>query len=146
MTVALPDLAATAVLGAAIAGRLAPGDAVLLKGDLGSGKTTLARAILAALGVTENVPSPTFTLVQAYETPRLMVSHYDLYRLKRDSELEELGLEDALDQGAALIEWPERAESRLPPGALIAQLDADQERRAVLEGPPRWKVLEQAYV
>src|SRR5579863_8278308 len=135
MTVALPDLAATASLGAAIAGRLAPGDAVLLKGDLGSGKTTLARAILAALGVTENVPSPTFTLVQAYETPRLMVSHYDLYRLKRDSELEELGLEDALDQGAALIEWPERAEGRLPAGALIALLDADQERRAVLEGP-----------
>jgi tRNA threonylcarbamoyladenosine biosynthesis protein TsaE len=146
MTVALPDLAATASLGAAIAGRLAPGDAVLLKGDLGSGKTTLARAILAALGVRENVPSPTFTLVQAYETPRLMVSHYDLYRLKRDSELEELGLEDALEQGAALIEWPERAESRLPPDALIARLDADQERRAVLEGPPRWKTLEQAYV
>lgn len=146
MTVALPDLAATESLGAAIAGRLAPGDAVLLKGDLGSGKTTLARAILAALGVTENVPSPTFTLVQAYETPRLLVSHYDLYRLKRDSELEELGLEDALDQGAALIEWPERAESRLPPDALIARLDADRERRAVLEGPPRWKTLEQAYV
>ena len=146
MTVALPDLAATASLGAAIAGRLAPGDAVLLKGDLGSGKTTLARAILAALGVRENVPSPTFTLVQAYETPRLMVSHYDLYRLKRDSELEELGLEDALEQGAALIEWPERAESRLPADALIARLDADQERRAVLEGPPRWKTLEQAYV
>ncbi|HEV7960168.1 MAG TPA: tRNA (adenosine(37)-N6)-threonylcarbamoyltransferase complex ATPase subunit type 1 TsaE [Rhizomicrobium sp.] len=146
MTVALPDLAATTALGAAIAGRLAPGDAVLLKGDLGSGKTTLARAILAALGVTENVPSPTFTLVQAYVTPRLVVSHYDLYRLKRESELEELGLEDALDQGAALIEWPERAEGRLPADALIALLDADWERRAVLEGPTRWKALEQAYV
>ncbi|HEX4118206.1 MAG TPA: tRNA (adenosine(37)-N6)-threonylcarbamoyltransferase complex ATPase subunit type 1 TsaE [Rhizomicrobium sp.] len=146
MTVALPDLAATATLGAAIAARLAPGDAVLLKGDLGSGKTTLARAILAALGVTENVPSPTFTLVQAYDTPRLTVSHYDLYRLKRESELEELGLDEALDQGAALIEWPERAEDRLPADALIAALDADKERRAVLEGPARWKDLEQAYV
>jgi tRNA threonylcarbamoyl adenosine modification protein YjeE len=146
MTVALPDLAATATLGAAIAARLAPGDAVLLKGDLGSGKTTLARAILAALGVTENVPSPTFTLVQAYHTPRLTVSHYDLYRLKRESELEELGLDEALDQGAALIEWPERAEDRLPADALIAALDADKERRAVLEGPARWKDLEQAYV
>lgn len=146
MRVALPDLAATAKLGTAIAARLAPGDAVLLRGDLGSGKTTLARAILAALGVTENVPSPTFTLVQAYETPRLRVSHYDLYRLKRESELEELGLDEALDQGAALIEWPERAERRLPADALIAALDADTERRVVLEGPARWKVLEQAYV
>ena len=146
MTVALPDLAATASLGAAIAARLVPGDAVLLKGDLGSGKTTLARAILAALGVRENVPSPTFTLVQAYDTPGLLVSHYDLYRLKRESELEELGLDEALDQGAALIEWPERAESRLPRDALTAALDADKERRAVLEGPARWKDLERAYV
>lgn len=146
MTVPLPDLAATARLGAAIAGRLAVGDAVLLKGDLGSGKTTLARAILAALGVAENVPSPTFTLVQAYETPRLLVSHYDLYRLKRESELEELGLDEALDQGAALIEWPERAEGRLPADALTAALDADHERRAVLEGPARWKNLDEIYV
>jgi len=146
MIVPLPDLAATASLGAAIAVRLAPGDAVLLKGDLGSGKTTLARAILAALGVKENVPSPTFTLVQAYETPGLTVSHYDLYRLKRESELEELGLDEALDQGAALIEWPERAESRLPQDALTAKLNADNERRAVLEGPARWKILERAYV
>ena len=146
MTVALPDLAVTARLGAAIAARLRVGDAVLLKGDLGSGKTTLARAILAALGVGENVPSPTFTLVQAYETERLVVSHYDLYRLKRESELEELGLEEALEQGAALIEWPERAESRMPDDALTAALTADHERRAVLEGPARWKNLEAIYV
>ena len=146
MTVALPDLAATARLGAAIAARLARGDAVLLKGDLGSGKTTLARAILAALEVSENVPSPTFTLVQAYETPHLMVSHYDLYRLKHDSELEELGLDEALEQGAALIEWPERAQGRMPTDALTASLAADQERRAVLEGPARWKTLEEVYV
>jgi tRNA threonylcarbamoyladenosine biosynthesis protein TsaE len=146
MTVALPDLAATARLGATIAAGLAPGDAVLLKGDLGSGKTTLARAILTALGVTEAVPSPTFTLVQTYETPLLTVSHYDLYRLKNEMELEELGLDDALSQGACLIEWPERAESRMPADALTAMLDADHDRRAVLEGPARWKALEQAYV
>lgn len=146
MIVKLPDLAATTRLGAAIAARLAVGDAVLLKGDLGSGKTTLARAILAALGVAENVPSPTFTLVQAYETASLTVSHFDLYRLKRESELEELGLDDALDQGAVLVEWPERAASRLPPDALIAALEAGAERRAVLEGPARWKSLEEMYV
>ena len=146
ITLALPDLAATARLGAAIAARLRAGDAVLLKGDLGSGKTTLARAILTALGVSENVPSPTFTLVQAYETPHLTVSHYDLYRLKRDSELDELGLEEALEQGAALIEWPERAESRMPGDALIAALTTDKERKAVLEGPARWRNLEEVHV
>lgn len=146
MTVALPDLAATNFLGAQIAKMLAPGDAVLLEGDLGSGKTTLARAILTALGVAEAVPSPTFTLVQAYNTPRLAVSHYDLYRLKRAAELDELGLEEALETGAALIEWPERAQERLPAGALTIHLTADTERRAILDGPPRWRNLEKTYV
>ncbi len=78
----LPDLAATEALGAQIAAGLAPGDAVALEGDLGAGKTALARAVLRALGVTDAVPSPTFTLVQHYETPRLRVSHYDLYRIE----------------------------------------------------------------
>jgi tRNA threonylcarbamoyladenosine biosynthesis protein TsaE len=146
MTVTLPDLAATAALGRAIALRLARGDAVLLQGDLGSGKTTLARAILAALGVTETVPSPTFTLVQSYDTPHLVVSHYDLYRLKRASELGELGLEEALEDGAALIEWPERAEGHLPQNALVVQLQAEPERRAVLEGSIGWRSLETSYV
>ena len=146
MTVPLPDLAATAGLGAQIAAALAPGDAVLLKGDLGSGKTTLARAILTALGVAESVPSPTFTLVQTYDTSRLTVSHYDLYRLKRAAELDELGLDEALEDGAALIEWPERAADRLPPDALTIHLSADTERRAILEGPARWRSLEDKYV
>ena len=114
---ALPDLAATAALGARIAAGLRPGDAVALWGDLGAGKTTLARAILRALGVTEDVPSPTFTLVQTYETPRLRVGHYDLYRLKSAREMEELGFDDALDDGAVLVEWPERAPEALPPEA-----------------------------
>lgn len=145
-TVALPDLAATTALGAAIAGQLSRGDAVLLQGDLGSGKTTLARAILAALGVDETVPSPTFTLVQTYETPRFPVSHYDLYRLKRPSELDELGLDEALDDGAALIEWPERAEDRLPPDALSVHLLADRERQATMTGPARWRSLDALHV
>jgi tRNA threonylcarbamoyl adenosine modification protein YjeE len=146
MTVALPDLAATAILGAAIAGQLAQGDAVLLQGDLGSGKTTLARAILTALGVDEAVPSPTFTLVQTYHTPRFPVSHYDLYRLKRASEMDELGLDEALSDGAALIEWPERAADRLPQDALTVHLLTDRERRAAMEGPARWRGLEAGYV
>jgi tRNA threonylcarbamoyladenosine biosynthesis protein TsaE len=146
MTVALPDLAATTALGAAIASGLERGDTVLLQGDLGSGKTTLARAILAALGVEEAVPSPTFTLVQAYDTPRLVVSHYDLYRLKRAAELDELGLEEALEDGAALIEWPERAEGRLPSDALAVHLSAETERQAVMEGPAQWRKLETAHV
>jgi tRNA threonylcarbamoyl adenosine modification protein YjeE len=141
----LPDLGATQMLGARIAGALRPGDTVALSGDLGAGKTTLARAILASLGVTEAVPSPTFTLVQSYDTPHLSVSHYDLYRLKSEGEMDELGLEDALELGAALIEWPERAGSRLPRERLTVTLRAAPEgRRADLSGPSRWRELAHA--
>jgi tRNA threonylcarbamoyl adenosine modification protein YjeE len=130
----LPDLAATAALGKVVAARLAPGRVVALWGDLGAGKTTLARAILAALGVAENVPSPTFTLVQSYDTPGLGVSHFDLYRLKSPAELDELGWDEILDSGAALVEWPERAGGRLPSGTLHVRLElADGARRARLE-------------
>ena len=136
----LPDLAATGALGARIAAALKPGDAVALAGDLGAGKTTLARAILAGLGVSEAVPSPTFTLVQGYDTPRLSVSHFDLYRLKNAAEMDELGLEDALEHGAALIEWPERAENRLPKNRLTVELRLEGDsRRAALSGPARWR-------
>lgn len=140
--VTLNDEAATAALGARIAKGLRAGDVVALSGELGAGKTTLARAILAALGVEERVPSPTFTLVQAYETPRLSVAHVDLYRLRKPAEIAELGLEDALDEGAALIEWPERG---LPPklaaDALTIRLDVAGEaaRRARISGPERWR-------
>jgi len=136
----LPDLAATGRLGARIAGRLRPGDLVALCGELGAGKTTLARAILTCLGVAENVPSPTFTLVQSYETPVLTVSHYDLYRLKSPREINELGLEEALERGAALVEWPERAGTRLPVDRLTVELSALEDgRRAALSGPQRWR-------
>lgn len=138
----LPDLDATSALGARIAAQLGVGDTVALQGDLGAGKTTLARAILTALGVDEAVPSPTFTLVQGYDTPRLSISHFDLYRLKSPREMDELGLEEALETGAALIEWPERAEGRLPADRLTVELNLqDDGRRATLSGPARWQAL-----
>jgi tRNA threonylcarbamoyl adenosine modification protein YjeE len=137
----LPDLDATARLGAAIAGGLRAGDAVALWGDLGAGKTTLARAILRALGVTEEVPSPTFTLVQSYETLP-PVAHFDLYRLKNAREMAELGFDDALEDGAVLVEWPERAPEALPPEALHVRLSLqDGVRLARLTGPMRWENL-----
>jgi len=137
----LPDLDATTRLGAGIARSLRAGDVVALWGDLGAGKTTLARAILRGLGVTEDVPSPTFTLVQNYDTSP-PVAHYDLYRLKHAREMEELGFDDALADGAVLVEWPERAPEALPLDALHVRLKLqDGARRAALTGPERWEGL-----
>ncbi|MGD0193015.1 MAG: tRNA (adenosine(37)-N6)-threonylcarbamoyltransferase complex ATPase subunit type 1 TsaE [Rhizomicrobium sp.] len=135
----LADLNATAALAKRIAYALKPGDTVALEGDLGAGKTALARAILRALGITEAVPSPTFTLVQEYPTDRFTVRHYDLYRIEDPSELTELALDEALSEGAALIEWPDRMRA-LPEGSLRVRLETVGEgvRRAVISGPARW--------
>lgn len=119
----LPDEAATARLGAAVAAQLAPGEAVCLSGPLGAGKSTLARALVRALTTPgEEVPSPTFTLVQFYEGPRLTVAHFDLYRLSEPDEAYEIGLDEALETGAAVIEWPQRLEGRLPPDRLDIEI------------------------
>jgi tRNA threonylcarbamoyl adenosine modification protein YjeE len=138
--VRLHDVAATIALGARIAAGLERGDLVALEGTLGAGKTTLARAILRALGVAEEVPSPTFTLVQSYETPRLAVRHYDLYRLERPDEIAELGMDEALEDGAALVEWPGHAGGRLPGRLLRVALTATgaDSRTADLHGPAKW--------
>jgi tRNA threonylcarbamoyladenosine biosynthesis protein TsaE len=108
LAIFLADAVATTALGRALAPQLAVGEAVLLYGPLGMGKSTLARGLIRALaGPEEDVPSPTFTLVQFYETDP-PVAHFDLYRLTRPEEAFEIGLDDALDVGCALIEWPER--------------------------------------
>jgi len=131
----LDDEAATARLGAAIAAELKAGEAVCLNGPLGAGKSTLARALVRALTrPDEDVPSPTFTLVQFYEGPRLKVAHFDLYRLSNPDEAYEIGLDEALDEGAAVIEWPQRLEGALPADRLdveIALLDGDADGRRV---------------
>ncbi|MEO8112905.1 MAG: tRNA (adenosine(37)-N6)-threonylcarbamoyltransferase complex ATPase subunit type 1 TsaE [Phenylobacterium sp.] len=125
----LPDEAATARLGTAIAQVLKAGDAICLSGPLGAGKSTLARALVRTLTTPgEEVPSPTFTLVQFYEGPRLKVAHFDLYRLSTPDEAYEIGLDEALDDGAVVIEWPERLRRRLPPDRLDVEIklgDAD---------------------
>ena len=115
MTIDLPDADATARLGAAVAAALRPGEAVCLTGPLGAGKSTLARGLVRALTKPdEDVPSPTFTLVQFYDGAHFPVAHFDLYRLERPEEAYEIGLDEALEDGAVVIEWPERLGGRLP--------------------------------
>lgn len=143
-TLDLPDADATARLGAAIAPRLRPGEAVLLYGPLGMGKSTLARGLIRALtGPDEDVPSPTFTLVQFYDSDP-PVAHFDLYRLSRAEEAAEIGLDEALDEGCALIEWPERLgddpAAWLGPDILSVTLeDVGPGRRATVFGVGAWE-------
>jgi tRNA threonylcarbamoyl adenosine modification protein YjeE len=116
-TVALADEQATARLMVDIAATIEPGDLITLSGDLGAGKTTFARALIRHLAGNERieVPSPTFTLMQAYDLPRFTVVHADLYRLSGPGELAELGFEDAAEDAVTLLEWPDRAGGFLPP-------------------------------
>ncbi|MEP2283073.1 MAG: tRNA (adenosine(37)-N6)-threonylcarbamoyltransferase complex ATPase subunit type 1 TsaE [Nitratireductor sp.] len=147
LEIELKDEAATHDLGLRLSALFAVGDLILLRGDLGAGKTTLARAAIQAHleghGLMEDVPSPTFTLVQTYESPDLLLTHVDLYRIEEEEELRELGLTEALDEGAVLVEWPERAEAemaRLSPDRLDIRLSLmpDGARRAELTGTGSW--------
>ncbi len=106
--IVLADEAATVRLAEDLALILLPGDVIALHGDLGMGKSTLARALLRAFADDAHleVPSPTFTLVQTYDFPRLTIAHFDLYRLGGAEELDEIGFDEAIRDGAALIEWP----------------------------------------
>ena len=140
MIVALPDLAAVDALGRRIAAKLGPGDVVALSGDLGAGKTTLSRAILAALGHAGEVPSPTFTIIETYERTTLPIIHADFYRLDDPSEVEEIGLDDYRAGAALLAEWPERAGGfSHEPQCLSVELENSGEgRRAIVEGGSAW--------
>jgi tRNA threonylcarbamoyladenosine biosynthesis protein TsaE len=143
----LADLAATERLAARIAALARPGDVIALEGPLGAGKTAFARGFIAALAlaegrVPEDVPSPTFTLVQAYEFSRFTVHHFDLYRLEEASEARELGLDDARADGVVLIEWPERLGSLLPQDRLhiaLAPGPAPDVRMARIEALGSWQ-------
>lgn len=142
MIVDLPDLAAMETLGGRIAAQLRPGDVVALSGGLGAGKTTLARAVIAALGHEGEVPSPTFTIVETYDPPdvRLPLVHADFYRLDRPAEADEIGL-DHYREGAALIaEWPEHVGGfASEPGCLAIALEiAGSGRRAIVEPGVDW--------
>ncbi|MGX6648725.1 tRNA (adenosine(37)-N6)-threonylcarbamoyltransferase complex ATPase subunit type 1 TsaE [Maricaulaceae bacterium MS644] len=142
LALTLPGTAAAARFGARLAAALKVGDAVLLFGELGAGKTTLARAVIEALTGETDAPSPTFTLVQSYETGAgFLLLHADLYRLTDEGELDELGLDEALDHGAALIEWPDRAPGWRPPDRLEIQLDETEDggRRARLTAFGAWE-------
>ena len=138
----LPDLAAMAAFGARIAVRLRPGDVVALSGGLGAGKTTLARAIIAALGHDGEVPSPSFSIIETYDPPavRLPLVHADFYRLARPEEADEIGLDD-YRQGAVLIaEWPDHAGGFAhEAGCLSITLEiADDGRIAIVEPGADW--------
>src|SRR5688500_722545 len=129
--------AETEALGRRLAAQLRPGDVVALFGDLGAGKTTLARGILAGLGHDGEVASPTFPIVIPYETLALPVWHVDLYRIEDPRELEELALEEALHESALIVEWPERMEQALWPHSLRLTLKREGEgARALTAGVP----------
>jgi len=138
--VELPDLAAMDAFGARIAARLKPGDVVALDGGLGAGKTTLARAIIAALGHLGEVPSPTFTIVEIYDGLDAPLAHADFYRLERPEEAEELGLDDYRAGRALLAEWPDKAGGFAhEPGCLAIALEiAGSGRKAIVEGGAGW--------
>ena len=121
--ISLADEAATRRLAAAVAAVARAGDVIALSGPLGAGKTSFARGFVDALGATEEVPSPTFTLVQTYALAPAAVWHFDLYRLERPTDAYELGIEDAFDSGISLIEWPARLGALLPADRLDVALD-----------------------
>ena len=145
LSIELESEAATQALAARVARLARAGDVIALRGELGSGKTSFARGFIRALGRgDEEVPSPTFTLVEIYDLDPLRIWHFDLYRLVKPEDVYELGFEDALAGGVILIEWPERLGGLLPRQRLDLTLSAGSapgRRHALLRGGPCWSAL-----
>jgi tRNA threonylcarbamoyladenosine biosynthesis protein TsaE len=138
----LADAAATEAVGLALARLVAPGDAIALSGPLGSGKTTLARGLLAGLGLAGEAPSPSFAIVQPYGPPevRLPLWHVDLYRIEDPAEAAELGLDDARDEVVLVVEWPERLGRDRWSDALWLELVPERAgRRLTAQVPAGWE-------
>ncbi len=139
----LADQVATEAAGFLLGGRLQVGDIIALSGDLGAGKTCFARGVLRGLGFAGEVPSPTFPIMISYDRPdlRVPVHHIDLYRLDAPNEVDALALDDALHDGAIMIEWPEILGDRLWQRSLQIKLNrtSDDARRLTAQVPPSWK-------
>ena len=139
----LPNPQATEAFGALLAERVQPGDVITLQGTLGAGKTSVARGLLAALGLAGEAPSPSFAIVQPYEPPevRFPVLHVDLYRIDDPAEIDELALDDARYESLLLVEWPERAGPDYWPDALRLSLtiEPDGTRSLTVEVPEAWR-------
>ncbi len=139
LTIQLAGTEDTTRLGQDLALALRTGDLVTLSGDLGAGKSTLARGLIRTIADDDSyeVPSPTFTIVQSYPELRLPISHVDLYRLSSAGEVDELGLDEALEDGAVVVEWPERAEGALSaPSLSVTLVNESDGRRALIDGEP----------
>lgn len=136
----LPDLAAMEALGTRIAGAMRVGDVIALSGTLGTGKTTLARAILRGAGHVGEVPSPSYTLIEMYDALQPPVAHADFYRLDDPAEAAELGLDDYRDGAVLIAEWPEHAGGFAhEPGCLSIALSFHEDgRKAIVEGGADW--------
>lgn len=133
---------ASEALGARLAAAVQPGDVITLSGPLGAGKTSIARGLLAALGLAGEAPSPSFAIVQPYDVPEvcLPVQHVDLYRIDDPDEIAELGLDEAADDSVLLIEWPERAPGWWPDAlALTLEMLDDGSRRLTASVPAGWR-------